>query len=91
VEFPPTHLRYALVEASNNKLGTVADQVLLFCYHYDPATGKYGVAILRAVRIGGVLTVAAFLTFLFVSLRREREAARTAGDRRIEAQIANRT
>jgi protein SCO1/2 len=91
VEFPPTHLRYALVEASNNSLGTVADQVLLLCYHYDPATGKYGVAILRAVRIGGVLTVAAFLTFLFVSLRRDRQAARTAGDRHIEAQIANRT
>jgi protein SCO1/2 len=90
VEFPPTHLRYALVEASNNKLGTVADQVLLFCYHYDPATGKYGVAILRAVRIGGVLTVAAFLTFLFVSLRRERERGRTINDQRIEAEIADR-
>jgi protein SCO1/2 len=90
VEFPPTHLRYALVEASNNRLGTIADQVLLFCYHYDPATGKYGVAILGAVRIGGVLTVAAFLTFLFVSLRRERERARTDNDRRLEAEIANR-
>jgi protein SCO1 len=89
VEFPPTHLRYALVEASNNQLGTIADQVLLFCYHYDPATGKYGVAILRAVRIGGVLTVAAFLTFLFVSLRRERQPARTTDDRRLDAEIAN--
>ena len=82
VEFPPSHLRYALVEASNNKLGTVADQVLLLCFHYDPATGKYGVAILRAVRFGGVLTVAAFLTFLLVSLRRER---------RLETPIAHRT
>ncbi len=91
VDFPPTHLRYALVEASNNKLGTIADQVLLLCYHYDPATGKYGVAILRAVRVGGVLTVAAFLVFLFVSLRRDRERARTAGDPRLEAHIANRT
>jgi protein SCO1 len=88
VEFPPTHLRYALVEASNNKLGTIADQVLLFCYHYDPATGKYGVAILRAVRVGGVLTVMAFLTFLFISLRRERQRAGT--DPRIDAEIANR-
>ena len=90
VEFPPTHLRYALVEASNNKLGTIADQVLLFCYHYDPATGKYGVAILRAVRIGGVLTVAAFLTFLFVSLRRERQRAGTDKHRGFESGIANR-
>jgi protein SCO1/2 len=90
VEFPPTHLRYALVEASNNKLGTIADQVLLLCYHYDPATGKYGVVILRAVRIGGVLTVAAFLAFLFVSLRRERQQERTTDDRRLDAEIANR-
>jgi len=90
VEFPPTHLRYALVEASNNRLGTIADQVLLFCYHYDPATGKYGVAILRAVRIGGVLTVAAFLTFLFVSLRRERERNGSVNDPRVDARLANR-
>jgi protein SCO1 len=90
IEFPPTHLRYALVEASNNRLGTVADQVVLFCYHYDPSTGRYGVAILRAVRIGGVLTVAAFLTFLFVSLRRERQRAPDGTDPRLDAEIANR-
>ena len=52
IDFAPRDLRLALVEASENRLGTVADQVLLFCYHYDPATGKYGGAILRAVRIG---------------------------------------
>jgi protein SCO1 len=90
VEFPPTHLRYALVEASNNKLGTLADQVLLFCYHYDPATGKYGVAILRAVRVGGVLTIAAILAFLFVSLRRERHADGHVNDPRLEAGSAHR-
>jgi protein SCO1 len=89
VEFPPTHLRYALVEASNNRLGTIADQVLLFCYHYDPATGKYGVAILRAVRVGGVLTVAAFLAFLFVSLRRERDQSARGTDHRLDHGIAN--
>jgi len=52
--------------------------VLLLCYHYDPATGKYGVVAVDAVRIGGVATVLAFLTFLFVSLRRERAAKRQA-------------
>jgi protein SCO1 len=74
IEFPPKDLRFALVEASGNKLGTVVDQVLLLCYHYDPTTGKYGTLALRAVRIGGVVTVLAFLTFLFVSLRQERRA-----------------
>jgi protein SCO1 len=81
LEFPPRDLRFALVEASDNRLGTVADQVLLMCYHYDPATGKYGAIAMRAVRIGGVVTIVAFLTFLFVSLR---------GERRTDAHIANR-
>ena len=72
VEFAPRDLRLGLVEASENKLGTVADKVLLLCYHYDPAEGKYGAAVLNAIRAGFIATVGAFLTFLFVSLRRER-------------------
>lgn len=72
IEFPPKDLRFALVEASENRLGTIADRVLLLCYHYDPTTGTYGAAVLRAVRIGGVATVLGFLTFLFISLRQER-------------------
>jgi len=75
IDFAPRDLRLALVEASNNQLGTVADQVLLLCYHYDPSTGRYSTAVLNSVRAGFVLTVSAFLTFLFVSLRRERRAA----------------
>ena len=72
IDFAPRDLRLALVEASNNKLGSVVDQVLLLCYHYDPAEGKYGAAILNSIRVGFIATVGAFLTFLFVSLRRER-------------------
>ena len=62
--------------------------VLLLCYHYDPTTGKYGAATINAVRVGFVLTVGALLTFVFVSLRRERAANADHG--RIDAQIANR-
>jgi protein SCO1/2 len=72
IDFAPRDLRLALVEASNNQLGSVTDKVLLLCYHYDPSVGKYGVAILNAVRIGFIGTVTGFLAFLFVSLRRER-------------------
>ena len=76
IDFAPRDLRLALVEASNNRLGSVTDQVLLLCYHYDPSDGKYGVAILNAVRIGFIATVTGFLTFLFISLRAsERSAA----------------
>ena len=83
IDFAPRDLRLALVEASNSALGTVADQVLLLCYHYDPESGKYGAATLLAVRIGFLATVAALLTFVFVSVRRERADARAHAPNRI--------
>ena len=74
----------ALMEASE-RTGSArsVDQVLLLCYHYDPATGKYGAVDLRAVRIGGVVDGPRVLAFLFVSLRRR--AARTAAGPRTES------
>jgi protein SCO1/2 len=72
IEYSPRDLRFGLIEASEERIGTAVDDVLLLCYHYDPATGKYGATAIGMVRIGAVATVAAFLTFLFVSLRRER-------------------
>ena len=81
IDFAPRDLRLALVEASNNVLGSVVDQVLLLCYHYDPATGKYGAAVINAVRVGFLATVTGFLVFLFISLKRERTSAATPGTR----------
>jgi protein SCO1 len=57
IEYAPRDLRLGLVEASQNKIGTIVDQALLFCYHYDARTGKYTPAVMAAVRAGGVLTV----------------------------------
>jgi protein SCO1/2 len=74
VEFPVRDLRLALVEASANKIGSPVDQVLLFCFHYDPATGKYNVIVGRIVQIGGVVTVLALATLMTVLLWRERQA-----------------
>ena len=76
VEFPPRDLRLALVEASNERIGSVVDQLLLFCFHYDPATGRYSRVALNAVRLGGVLTIAALGAFVFVMLRRDRTRRR---------------
>jgi protein SCO1/2 len=72
IEYSPRDIRLGLIEASEERIGTPIDDFLLFCYHYDPSTGKYGAAVLRLVRLGGVATILAFLSFLFVSLRRER-------------------
>ena len=56
-------------------LDLLRDKILLLCYHYDPTTGKYGAATINAIRVGFIATVAGFLSFLFVSLRRERAEA----------------
>jgi protein SCO1/2 len=67
------------VEASENRIGSPADQILLFCYHYDPATGKYSAAVLNMVKLGAALTLLA-LVALWVFLRRtteKREGLRT--------------
>jgi protein SCO1 len=75
IEYSPRDLRLGIIEASNERIGSVIDDVLLFCYHYDPSSGKYGTSILRMVRAGGVLTVLAFAIFLTLSLRRDHAAA----------------
>ena len=73
VEFPPKDLRLGLIQASQNKIGTLADQVLLYCYHYDPATGKYGAIISRVIQLAGGLTILCIGTVLLVLFRRGAE------------------
>ncbi len=72
VEFAPMDFRLAVTSAGDGQIGTLVDQALLYCFHYDPATGKYSLAILTFVRIGAVLTLAGLGAFLFVHLRRDR-------------------
>ena len=72
IEFAPKDLRLGLIEASENKIGSIVDQVLLFCYHYDPVTGKYGLVILTTMRIVGVAFVLGLAAYVVVMLRRER-------------------
>ena len=73
IEYGARDLRFGIVEASNGKVGTPADALLLYCYHYDPMTGKYGFVIMRALRIAGVGTVLAMGTFILVMVRREKK------------------
>lgn len=69
VDFDPRDLRLGLVEAADGKVGTAGDQLLLLCYHYDPQKGTYGAAVMRAMRVGGALTVA-LLGISLVAMRR---------------------
>jgi protein SCO1 len=70
VEYPPKDLRLGLIQASQNKIGTLADQVLLYCYHYDPTTGKYGAIISRIIQLSGGATVLSLGLFLIILFRR---------------------
>jgi protein SCO1 len=72
IEYSPRDLRLGLVEASNEKIGTPVDSMLLFCYHYDPSTGKYGLIINRLIQAGGLITVLAIGITMLILFRRER-------------------
>jgi protein SCO1 len=78
IEYGPRDLRFALVEASEGKVGNPADALLLYCYHYDPMTGRYGLVIMRALRLAGIATVFALGAFIIVMVRREKRSQNPA-------------
>jgi len=75
IEYGPRDLRYAIVEASNGRVGSAVDSLLLFCYHYDPVRGRYGLAIMRLIRAGGAATVLALGAFIFIMVRKEQQTS----------------
>src|SRR6516162_5376858 len=75
VEFSPKDIRLGLIEASRNKIGTVVDQVLLYCYHYDPHTGRYGAMITNILRLAGAATVMVLGGFVIIMIRREKHGS----------------
>jgi protein SCO1 len=73
VIYPAGDLRLGLVEASKGKIGTLTDHALLYCYQYDPMTGKYGVVIMNVLRAAGGLTVLLLAIFMAVMFLRDRQ------------------
>ncbi len=71
IDYPPRDLHLAIIEASGGNIGSASEQLLLYCYHYDPAKGKYGFAIINLVRLGGVLTLAGMVALIAVLRRRK--------------------
>ena len=72
VEYSAKDMRLGIVEASHNKIGSLADQVLLYCYHYDPRTGRYGAAITNIIRLAGLTTVIVLGSALVLLFRQEK-------------------
>jgi protein SCO1/2 len=76
IEYPPKDVRLALVEASSGTIGSVVDQLLLYCFRFDPQQGKYTAATMRILRLVGAAFVVALILFLWISWRRERAQSR---------------
>ncbi len=70
IEYAPRDVRLGLIEAADNKIGSKVDQLLLYCFHYDPATGKYGAVVMRVVQVAGIATLVAIGAMFFVMRRR---------------------
>ena len=70
IEYSPKELRLALVESGEGKVGSVIDELLLYCFHYDPEAGRYGAVVMNLIRLGGVVTLAVMAGFFLVSRRR---------------------
>jgi protein SCO1 len=78
VDFPPKDLRMGLVEASQGKIGNAVDAVLLYCYHYDPETGKYGAMVANILRLAAGATVLLLGGLIFILWRLDRSATQKA-------------
>jgi protein SCO1 len=76
IEYAPRDIQLGLIEASKGKIGSVVDQVLLYCYHYDPRQGRYGAAIFNILRLSALATVLALGGFMLIMFRRDSLAAR---------------
>jgi protein SCO1/2 len=78
IDYPPKDLRLGLIEASGGKIGTPVDQVLLYCYHYDPHSGKYSMVVMNVLRLAGVVTVTLIGGFIVAMWTRDRRTSKRA-------------
>jgi protein SCO1/2 len=78
IDYPPRDVRLGLVEAASRRIGTVSDRLLLFCFHYDPAVGKYSAATFNILRVAAALTLFGLVSMIVILRRREINSLRAA-------------
>ena len=88
LDYSARDMQLGLVEASDNKVGTLSDELLLLCFHYDPESGKYGPSVMKLIRGGGVITLLGLGTFIGLMIRRDRRHAATANGQATESDTA---
>ena len=69
VEYSARDMKLGIIEASHERIGNLADKILLYCYHYDPTTGKYGPVVMNIIRLAGIATLLT-ITVMFIVMRR---------------------
>lgn len=89
VEYSPKDLRIGLVEASNNKIGSAVDNILTYCYHYDPGTNKHSLIVARVVQAGGLVTVMILGGFMLLMFRHDAQRNRAEADKKSPANKVN--
>lgn len=72
IDYAPKDIKFAVMESAQNKIGNPAEQLMLYCYHYDPATGKYGLSILSIMKLGGIVTLIGLGAMVLVFLWRDK-------------------
>jgi protein SCO1/2 len=75
IEYGARDLRFALMEAAQERIGSPVDKILLLCYHYDPTTGKYGIVVTNLLKGGGILAVLILGSYMLINFRRDRQKA----------------
>lgn len=70
IDYAPKDIKFALMESAENKIGSLTEQLMLYCYHYDPSTGKYGLAIMNVIRLGGIITLIGLGAMFFIFWQR---------------------
>jgi protein SCO1/2 len=80
IDYAPRDIKLGLIDSSENKVSNPTEKLLLYCYHYDPATGKYGLAILNIIRLGGVATLMGLGAMVFVFWRRNKRKETAIAD-----------
>lgn len=72
IDYAPKDIKFAVMEAAEGKIGNPAEKLMLYCYHYDPSTGKYGLSILKVIRLAGIVTLVGLGAMFFVFWRRNK-------------------
>jgi protein SCO1 len=78
IDYAPKDVKFAVMESAENKIGNSAEQLMLYCYHYDPSTGRYGLSILKVMRLGGIATLIGLGAMLFVFWRKGKNRSNEA-------------